>query len=65
MVNVSSILMSREDVVEIAFRLDPACTLVSENYELNTTVKVINEKVNNFNLLHYCYQLNVCKKSTK
>lgn len=48
MVNVTTTFMSREEIVEIAFYFDPACTLVPKNFEFNTTMTVVNEKVNNF-----------------
>lgn len=53
MVNVTSSLKSRENVIKITFYFDPICILVPENFELNTTITVVNEKVNIFNLIRY------------
>lgn len=52
MVNVTSTLMSREEIVEITFHFDPACTLVPKNIELNTAMTVIDEKVNIYRVIN-------------
>lgn len=45
MINIKHTVMSPEDVVKVKFIFEPECSLVSENFELETTVIIYEKQV--------------------